>query len=147
MARFKESYNSLRTPSAISRKPAKIFTSSGSSKTVTKVSGFTISVSLESTGLMQKALMEASSSGVTPPSITYTIAVRITGSSEEFKNCTHCTAESALWSNCPGRYSTPNTAAPSAASKLSLYKTSTGGSLNTVLHACSKVSSVIFSTS
>ena len=30
----------------------------------------------------------------------------IIGSSSSFKNCTHCTAESALWSNCPGRNST-----------------------------------------
>ena len=53
IANPRESYNSFKGSSAISLKPSKIITSAGSSNSVTKVSGFSNPVSLESTGLMQ----------------------------------------------------------------------------------------------
>ncbi len=71
----------------------------------------------------------------------------MTGSSSSFRNFTHCTAESARWSNCPGRYSTLNTRLCAGISISSLYKRSTGGSEKTVLQALSKTSCDTFSTS
>ena len=53
MARFRELYSSFKAVSSISQKPSKIFTSAGSSNTVTSVSGFSTAASLESTGLIQ----------------------------------------------------------------------------------------------
>ena len=70
MARFKEAYSSFKASFSIPQKPSKIFTSAGSSNTVTRVSGFASSDWRESTGLMQKLLMDASSSSDTLPSIT-----------------------------------------------------------------------------
>ena len=61
-----------------------------------RVSGFSSPVSLESTGLMQCALTASNCSSVISPSITYVTAERMIGCSSSFKNCTHCTAESAL---------------------------------------------------
>ena len=147
MARFNESYNSFNCASAISMKPSKIRTSFGSSNCVTSVSGLSMPVSLESTGLIQWAFTASNSSSVISPSITYVVAVRITGSSSSRMHCTHCTAESALWSNCPGKYSTENARSFSFIGNISLYKVSTGGSANTPLHARSNVSSDRFSIS
>ena len=102
----KESYNSLSGASSISLKPSNIITSAGSSNSVTSVSGFSKPVSLESTGLIQYDLTCSNCSSLICPSKTYVVALLITGFSSSFKNLTHCSAESALWSNCPGKYST-----------------------------------------
>ena len=134
MARPSESYNLRSSPSGISRNPSKIFTSSGSSNSSANVCGFSNPVSLESTGLMQWFLIAASWLSSNSPSMTYVVAERIIGSSFSFNNFTHCSAESARWSYCPGRYSTLNTFAP-AASNVSSYTSSTGGSENTVFKA------------
>ena len=53
IARFSESYNVLSSCSGIAQKPSMIATSAGSSNSCTRVSGLSIPVSLESTGLMQ----------------------------------------------------------------------------------------------
>ena len=63
----------------------------------------------------------------------------IIGSSSSLRNFTHCTAESARWSNCPGKNSTLKTFEPEVCSKFSTYKISTGGSEKTVLQAVSKL--------
>ena len=80
----------------MSLKPSKMITSAGSSNSVTKVSGFSNPVSLESTGLMQYDLICSNCSSVISPTKTYVVAVLISGFSSSFKNLTHCTAESAL---------------------------------------------------
>ena len=118
MARFNESYNSLSLLSSMLVKPSKIITSAGSSKFCTNVSGFSMPIARESTGLMQCFLIAANWSSEIFPSITYVIALLIIGSSFSLRSFTHCSAESALWSNCPGRNSTVNTLA-SPYSKLS----------------------------
>ena len=70
MARFRESYNSFNAPSWELWNPSNMITSAGVSNTVKSVSGFVSSVSLESTGLMQKDLISAASASVTVPEIT-----------------------------------------------------------------------------
>jgi hypothetical protein len=57
-------------------------------------------------GETENLRIACSSSSETPPSITYVTAVRITGVSSSLIKRIHCSAESALWSNCPGRNST-----------------------------------------
>ncbi len=53
------------------------------------------------------------------------MAERTSGRSFWLMSCTHSLADSARWSNWPGRYSTANTAAPSK-----------GGSLSVTLSDC-----------
>ena len=118
-------------------KPSRILTSSGSSKTAASVSGISAAASLESTGLMQKALTASACSFVRVPWITYVVAVRITGSSFSFKSFTHCSAESALWSNWPGRYSTEKTVSPAPQRKVPSNTSSRGGSEKIVANASS----------
>ena len=81
------------------------------------------------------------------PISRYVTAVLMTGCSSSFRNCTHCTAESALWSNCPGRYSTEKQRDSAGISIVSIYRSSTGGSENTHVHAFSNTASDKFSTS
>ena len=90
--------------------------------------------------------MAATSSSASGPSSRYTFALRTSGRSPWLISWMHSLAESARWSNCPGRYSTANTAAPSAAG-ISKAATSDCGSLNTVGTHCSNNSSEMPSTS
>ena len=147
MARPNEVYSSRNAVSPILTKPSRILMSAGSSYCIFNVSGFSISVSLESTGLIQYALIRPNASSEISPSRRYVTAVRITGSWFSFRNRIQDTAESALWSNCPGRNSTPNTRPFSGIGNSSSYNTSTGGSEKTVLQASAQVSSLTFSTS
>ena len=135
MARLSDSYNFLSSSCCIPQKPSNTVMSAGSSNFCTSVSGITSSVSLESTGLMQYAFILSKSLSEIFPSRTYVVAERITGSSLSLRSFTHCSAESALWSNCPGRYSTENTFPEPAPGNVSSYKSSTGGSAKTVLAA------------
>ena len=70
IARFKEPYSSFKAASSMEAKPSNTATSSGFSNTDTRVSGIVSDASLESTGLMQKALTASSSSFVRLPEIT-----------------------------------------------------------------------------
>ena len=70
MARFKELYSSFKCASAMSINPSKTATSAGSSKFCTRVSGLSIPVSRESTGLIQYFLIASNSSSVMSPLIT-----------------------------------------------------------------------------
>ena len=75
--------------------------------------------------------MAATSSSDSAPSSMYTFALRTSGRSPWLISWMHSLAESARWSNWPGRYSTANTAAPFA-SGISSVAMSDCGSLNTV---------------
>ena len=89
-----------------------------------------------------------SCAGVTDPDTTYVVAERMTGSSSPLRSFTHCCAESALWSNCPGRYSTVNTVSLPMHGKSSSYTKSTGGSEKIVTsdfwYASSETSSISY---
>ena len=88
----------------------------------------------------------ATSSSDSAPCSIYTFALRTSGRSPWLISWMHSLAESARWSNWPGRYSTANTTAP-AASGISKDATSDCGSLNTVGTHCAKSSSEMPSTS
>ena len=90
--------------------------------------------------------MAATSSSERSPSSRYTVALRTSGRSPWLISWMHSLAESARWSNCPGRYSTANIAAPRA-SGISNVATSDWGSLNTVGTHCSNSSSEMPSAS
>lgn len=89
--------------SGIVSKPSNTFTSSGSQTQSLTFPVFPF-LSLLSPGLIQWFLIAANSS-LLRFLRWYVVAVLITGDSSSLINCTHCSAESALWSNCP-RYST-----------------------------------------
>ena len=131
----------------MSLKPSNIATSAGSSNFSASVAGFFSSVRRLSTGLMQCFSMAARCSAFNVPLITYVVADFIMGFSLSARRQQHCSAESALWSNCPGRYSTEKQKSLSSCGKASSYTMSTGGSEKTVPRAFLYVSSLRFSIS
>ena len=85
------------------------------------------------------------SSAVRSPKSRYTRAALTSGLSPCDTSCTHCAAESARWSNWPGRYSTANTGPLCFGSPS--YTLSRGGSENTVGTQAKSRSAPMFSTS
>ena len=84
-------------------------TSAGGVIFISSDAGFSSDASRLSTLLMQYALISSNVSRSTSPTMTMTRAVRISGRSFAVTSCTHCAAESAVTSYCPGRYSMANT--------------------------------------
>ena len=76
-------------------------------------SGLSIDASRLSTEFMRYAFAAAISASESFPLKTYTRAHATFGRLNA-TICTHCSAESARWSNCPGRYSIANAFSPSA---------------------------------
>ena len=125
--------NADSSASSMRVKPSATGTVSGSAYCVRSVSGLSSEASRRSTGLITCRLNTSTSRCVSAPSSMYTSAVRTAGRSHCAMSCMHCAAESARWSNCPGRYSEANTTpSPSGSSS---YTSSSCGSENTVARA------------
>ena len=114
-------------------------------KLVLRVSTGEREASRRSTGLMTWCFTAAMSASVRSPSRMYTVAVRTSGRSTCSSSWMHWAAESARWSNCPGRYSAAKTAPVYSGS--SRVTVSTIGSENTLGTAFSNRSASRFSTS
>ena len=127
--------------------PSTIATSFGSGCSSFAVFSFSNVHSLESTGFIIYFFIFSKSSVLIFPFITYIFALFASGLSPSVNICKHSDSEFALWSNCPGKYSTPNILSFFANGYSSSKHSSTCGSEKTVFFAFSNISSFIPSTS
>ena len=84
-------------------------TFSGTFTVCSRVVNFSSVHSLESTGFIKYAFILSISSLLKFPFNTYILAVLAIGLVPDVMICKHSDNEFALWSNCPGKYSIPNT--------------------------------------
>ena len=131
--------NSSSCPASMSRKPSSTGMSPGASSCICRLWGRADDASRDSTGLMTYFLMLSTSAPVSSPCSTYTLAQRTVGLSPAVINWMHCWAESARWSNWPGRASTAKLRASRGRVNVWSYSSS-WGSENTVSTARWKTS-------
>jgi len=85
--------------------PSNVLISLGTLASLVSAFGTLSPISLESTGFI-KYFFSTTNSFSEISSNTYICEALILGLSSLFKSIKHCAAESALWSYCPGKYST-----------------------------------------